>query len=75
MGLTNWLKPTRSQPLGDEPETGIARRTEKLASAELDTCAACHSRREVIAKDPVPGEPFPDAYVPALLAPRSNRRC
>jgi predicted CXXCH cytochrome family protein len=69
MGLTNWLKPTDHSHWEMNPETGIARRTEKLTSAELDTCAACHSRRKVIAKDPVPGEPFPDAYLPALLEP------
>jgi Flp pilus assembly protein TadD len=51
------------------PETGIARRTEKLASAEIETCAACHSRRKVISKNPIPGEPYLDAYLPALLAP------
>jgi predicted CXXCH cytochrome family protein len=69
MGLTNWLKPTDHGHWEMNPETGIARRTEKLASAELDTCAACHSRRKVIAKDPVPGEPYLDAYMPALLEP------
>ena len=69
MGLTNWLKPTDHGHWEMNPETGIARRTEKLASTELDTCAACHSRRKVIAKNPVPGEPFLDAYLPALLEP------
>lgn len=51
------------------PQTGIARRTEKLVSTELDTCAACHSRRKVITKNPVPGEPYLDGYLPALLEP------
>ena len=69
MGLTNWLKPTDNGHWEMNPETGIARRTEKLASAELDTCAACHSRRKVIAKNPAPGEPFLDGYLPALLEP------
>jgi hypothetical protein len=69
MGLTNWLKPIDHGHWEMNPETGIARRTEKLTSAELDTCAACHSRRKVIAKDPVPGELFLDAYLPALLEP------
>ena len=69
MGLTNWLKPTDHGHWEMNPETGIARRTEKLASAEIDTCAPCHSRRKVIAKDPVPGGPFLDAYLPALLEP------
>ena len=51
------------------PETGIAKRTEPLVSAELDTCAACHSRRRVIAKDAVPGAPLLDSYAPGLLEP------
>ena len=38
-------------------------------STELETCAACHSRRKVIAKNPVPGEPYLDSYLPALLEP------
>jgi predicted CXXCH cytochrome family protein len=69
MGLTNWLKPTDNGYWEMNPDTGIARRTEKLVSPELDTCAACHSRRKVIAKNPVPGEPYLDAYLPALLQP------
>jgi predicted CXXCH cytochrome family protein len=69
MGLTNWLKPTDKGNWEMNPETGIARRTEKLMSTELETCAACHSRRKVIAKSPVPGGPYLDSYLPALLAP------
>ena len=68
-GLTNWLKPTDNGHWEMNPETGIARRTEKLASSELETCAACHSRRKVIAKNSAAGEPFLDAYLPALLEP------
>jgi predicted CXXCH cytochrome family protein len=40
---------------------------EKLVSTELETCAACHSRRKVIANNPTPGAPYLDAYLPALL--------
>jgi predicted CXXCH cytochrome family protein len=69
MGLTNWLKPTDHGHWEMNPVTGIARRTEKLASAEIDTCAACHSRRKVIANKPIPGEPYLDGYLPALLEP------
>jgi predicted CXXCH cytochrome family protein len=67
MGLTNWLKPTDTGHWEMNPQTGIARRTEKLMSTELETCAACHSRRKVIAKNPLPGEPYLDACLPALL--------
>jgi Tfp pilus assembly protein PilF len=69
MGLTNRLKPTDNGHWEMNPETGIARRTEKLRSTEIETCAACHSRRKVIAKNPVPGEPYLDAYLPAPLQP------
>ncbi len=69
MGLTNWLKPTDNDHWEMNPETGIARRTEKLASTEIETCAACHSRRKVITKNPAPGEPLLEGYLPALLQP------
>ena len=69
LGLTNWLKATDQGHWEMNPETGIARRTEPLASAELDTCAACHARRRVIAKDAAPDGKFLDSYLPALLEP------
>jgi predicted CXXCH cytochrome family protein len=69
MGRTNWLKDADNGRWEMHTETGIARRTEKLASNEIETCSACHSRRKVIAKNPVPGEPYLDAYLPALLEP------
>ncbi|MBO0736667.1 MAG: hypothetical protein J2P48_08875 [Alphaproteobacteria bacterium] len=47
-------------------DTGIARRTETLTSTELETCGVCHSRK-AIAKNPLPGEPYLDGYLPALL--------
>ena len=40
MGLTNWLKPTDHGNWEMNPQTGISRRTEKLASIEVETCAA-----------------------------------
>ena len=69
MGLTNWLKPTDNRHWEMNPETGVAKRSEKLMSTELETCAACHSLRKVIAKNPMPGEPYLDGYLPALLEP------
>jgi predicted CXXCH cytochrome family protein len=69
MGLTNWLKPTDNGHWEMDSGKGIARRTEPLVSSELDTCAACHSRRKVIVQDRVPGEPYLDAFLPALLEP------
>jgi predicted CXXCH cytochrome family protein len=69
MGLINRLKPSDTGRWEMNPGTGIARRTEPLVSTELETCAACHSRRKVIAKTRVPGAPYLDAYLPALLEP------
>jgi Tfp pilus assembly protein PilF len=68
-GLTNWLKATDQGHWEMNRETGIAKRTEPLASAELDTCAACHSRRRVIAKNAQPSAPMLDAYTPTGLEP------
>src|SRR6516164_6100073 len=69
MGLTNWLKPTDNGHWEMNPETGVAKRSEQLVSTELETCAACHSRRKVIAKNPAPGGRLLDSYLPALLEP------
>lgn len=35
--------------------------------AQVDACAACHSRRSELTDRPVPGEPHLDHYLPALL--------
>jgi len=57
------------------PATGIARRTVPLVSAELDGCAACHSRRKVITRDHSPGTPLLDAFLPALARKDLGDRC
>jgi predicted CXXCH cytochrome family protein len=69
MGLTAWLKPEDHGRWEMNPQTGIAHRTEKLVSMEVDACAACHARRKQIAHDPQPGSVFLDSYLPALLEP------
>ena len=69
LGLTNWLKAADQGHWAMNPETGIAKRTAPLASAELDTCASCHARRRVIVKNAVPDGRFLDQYLPALLEP------
>jgi predicted CXXCH cytochrome family protein len=69
MGLTVWLKPTDQGQWEMNPGTGIARRTEKLASMEIDTCASCHARRKEITKAAQSGASFLDSYLPALLEP------
>ena len=67
-GLTNWVKPTDDGHREINWETGIARRTERLASTEVETCAACHSRRKVISQRPVSGSGFLDGHLPAPLS-------
>jgi predicted CXXCH cytochrome family protein len=69
MGLAAWLKPSDQGRWEMNPQTGIARRTEKLVSAEVDACAGCHARRREIAADRPAGKPFLDSYLPALLEP------
>jgi predicted CXXCH cytochrome family protein len=64
-------------PLGAEPArwvlaegAAIAVREPPLRThAELEVCAPCHARRAQLREGRVPGEPFLDAYRPALLAP------
>jgi predicted CXXCH cytochrome family protein len=69
MGLEAWLSATDSGRWEMNPTTGTARRTEKLASAQLDACAPCHSRRKLLANGLAPDTPFLDAALPALLEP------
>lgn len=66
-GLVAWLAATRNWEMN--PDTGIARRTAPVASAELDACGPCHARRVALGQEPVAGTPFLDAYMPALLDP------
>ena len=68
-GLVAWLKPTDAGHWEMNAATGIAHRTEKLASSELDACAGCHARRKVIAPAALPGAPFLDSALPAYLEP------
>ena len=69
MGLEAWVKATDRGWWEMNPATGTARRTEPLASTELDTCASCHSRRHLLAKGLAPDAPFLDAALPSLLVP------
>ena len=47
-------KPVRSRP--------------NESRAEIQVCARCHSRRSQLSDDFIPGQPFMDAYHPALLS-------
>jgi predicted CXXCH cytochrome family protein len=68
-GLEAWLKATDSGQWKMNPATGTARRTEPLASTQLDTCAPCHSRRKLLANGLAPDVLFLDAALPGLLEP------
>ena len=67
MGLEAWLKATDSGRWVMNPATGTASRTEPVASAQLDACASCHSRRKLLATGQAPDAPFLDVALPALL--------
>ena len=69
MGLEAWLKATDSGRWEMNPATGTARRTEPLVSAQLDTCAPCHSRRKLLATGLAPDARFLDVALPGLLEP------
>ena len=69
MGLEAWLKATDHGTWRMDLATGTARRTEPLASTELNACASCHSRRHLLAKGLAPDAPFLDAALPSLLVP------
>jgi hypothetical protein len=45
----------------------IRRSSTKATDFEIEVCAQCHSRRGQISDDWTPGQPFMDAYLPALL--------
>ncbi len=47
-------------------QRGLAADT-KTPRAQVEICAACHSRRSELTPRPVPGEPHLDHYLPALL--------
>ena len=69
MGLEAWLKATDHGKWEMNPATGTARRTEPLASTQINVCASCHSRRHLLAKGLAPDAPFLDAALPSLLIP------
>jgi predicted CXXCH cytochrome family protein len=49
--------------------TGTAQRAHPRAStAEIETCAVCHSRRSQMKEGYVPGQPLLDTHIPALLS-------
>ena len=67
MGLESWLKATDRGAWQMDATSGTARRIGPVASAQLDVCAPCHSRRKSVATELAPDTPFLDVALPSLL--------
>ena len=69
-GLTARLDERRGIGWVIDPTSGIPRRSApRKSSHEIDVCARCHARRGQFTDDHVAGQPFQDAYRPALIEP------
>ncbi len=67
-GLTTSLNERDGVVWHIDPETYLPQRSQQNDSrAEIEVCARCHSRRSQLSDDFVPGQPFMNAYHPALL--------
>jgi len=67
-GLTSRLTERHGVEWKIDPETGKPRRSApRQTVSEIEVCAPCHSRRSKLTDDYIPGQPFLDAYRPALL--------
>ena len=68
MGLTIALDERKGVQWIPNPVTGSPARSAPLAShREVETCAVCHSRRSIIAKDTAPTGRLMDTHDPVLL--------
>ena len=69
MGLTNALNERKDVHWIPNPITGNPARSTPLASGfrQAETCAVCHSRRSIIAKDTAPTGRLMDTHDPVLL--------
>jgi tetratricopeptide (TPR) repeat protein len=69
-GLTVDLRERQGVRWDVDASSGNAKRSVPRATAvELGVCAQCHARRSQVSSDYVPGRPFLDHYLPALLTP------
>lgn len=67
-GLAVRFPPARPAAWVFAPGAPIAHRAPpRRERTELDACAPCHARRSLLREGARPGEPFLDAYRPALL--------
>ncbi len=69
-GLVARLDERRGVTWTIDPASGSASRSSpRDSSLEIEVCARCHARRGQFADDHVAGQPFHDAYRPALIEP------
>jgi predicted CXXCH cytochrome family protein len=67
-GLTVSLDERQGVEWHTDSKTGLpVRSLANNSRAEIQVCARCHSRRSQLSDDFVPGQPFMNAYHPALL--------
>jgi Tfp pilus assembly protein PilF len=67
-GLVVDLKATKGVWGSLEPDTGTMHwKGDSRSHNEIETCAACHSRRHPIVNNPKPGPAFLNEFVPSLL--------
>jgi predicted CXXCH cytochrome family protein len=68
MGLTVNFDERKDVSWTIDPATGRATRSApRETSREIQVCARCHSRRSQLTDDAVAGQPFLDAFHPAML--------
>ncbi|MFD2112680.1 cytochrome c3 family protein [Thiorhodococcus fuscus] len=68
MGLTVRLNERAGVRWSIDPTSGKAARSQpRTTSNEIQVCARCHSRRSQMTDEVVAGQPFLDAFRPALL--------
>ena len=67
MGLTVSFRERKARAWAVNPATGSARPHAGPLTAEIQTCAPCHSRRTLVATGYRPGSPFYDHYLPDHL--------
>ena len=60
-------KATGSQPAAEVSAPRGLLADLKAPHAQVEVCAACHSRRSELSTQPVPGQPHLDHYLPSLL--------
>jgi tetratricopeptide (TPR) repeat protein/ssDNA-binding Zn-finger/Zn-ribbon topoisomerase 1 len=70
-GLLASLKEPTEGAWAVNPDTLKPYRTRPLASnVQIETCARCHSHRELLESDFTPGKPFLETHAPSILSDR-----